>query len=109
MKIARRLCPQAAVVKGDSGKYSHYSSIITEIIREKMPVVEKASVDEFYMDMTGMDKVFGITKYSNEVRDRIIREPGLPVSMGLSVNKTVLPGEGFSRSPLRSQVASCRE
>src|SRR5579871_455742 len=48
MKIARRLCPQAAVVKGDSGKYSQYSSIITEIIREHVPVVEKASVDEFY-------------------------------------------------------------
>ncbi len=89
MKIARRLCPQAAVVRGDSGKYSKYSNIITAIIREKMPVVEKASVDEFYMDMTGMDKIFGIQKYSNEVRDTIIKEVGLPISMGLSVNKTV--------------------
>src|SRR5579864_8551579 len=38
MKIARRLCPEAAVVKGDSGKYSKESHIITEMIREKMPV-----------------------------------------------------------------------
>lgn len=89
MKIARRLCPEAAVVKGDSSKYSKYSHIITEIIKEKMPVVEKASVDEFYMDMTGMDQIFGIVKYSNEVRDRIIRETGLPISMGISKNKTV--------------------
>ncbi len=89
MKIARRLCPEAAVVKGDSGKYSKYSNIITEIIRERVPLVEKASVDEFYLDMTGMDKVFGIVKFTNELRERIIKETCLPVSMGLSVNKTV--------------------
>lgn len=89
MKIARRLCPEAAVVKGDSGKYSHYSNIITEIIRADAPVVEKASVDEFYLDMSGMDKVFGIVKYTNELRNKIIRETGLPVSMGMSKNKTV--------------------
>jgi len=89
MKIARRLCPAAAVVKGDSGKYSKYSSIITQMIREQVPVVEKASVDEFYLDMTGMDKVFGIAKYTNELRDKIIDETGLPLSMGMSQNKTV--------------------
>jgi DNA polymerase-4 len=89
MKIARRLCPEAFVVKGDSGKYSYYSHIITEIIKEKMPVVEKASVDEFYLDMSGMDQLFGIVKYSNELRDRIIKETGLPISMGISQNKTV--------------------
>ena len=58
MKIARRLCPEAAVVKGDSGKYSKFSHDVTQIIREHVPLVEKASVDEFYLDMTGMDKVF---------------------------------------------------
>ena len=84
MKIARRLCPQGVVVKGDSGKYSKYSNMVTEIIREKMPIVEKASVDEFYMDMTGMDQVFGIIKYSTEVRERIMDQTGLPISMGLS-------------------------
>ena len=89
MKIARRLCPEAMVVKGDSSKYSKYSHIITEIIKEKMPVVEKASVDEFYVDMTGMEMRFGIEKYSNQVRDKIIKETGLPVSMGISTNKTV--------------------
>lgn len=89
MKIARRLCPQVAVVRGDSGKYSHYSGIITDILRQNTPVMEKASVDEFYLDMTGMDKVFGVIKYSNELRSKIIKETGLPVSMGLSKNKTV--------------------
>jgi DNA polymerase IV len=89
MKIARRLCPEAAVVKGDSSKYSHYSRIITDIIKERIPLVEKASVDEFYLDMTGMDQFFGIAKYSKELRSLIIHETGLPISMGLSINKTV--------------------
>ena len=89
MKIARRLCPEAAVVRGDSGKYSKFSNDITQIIREHVPLVEKASVDEFYLDMTGMDKVFGIAKYTNELRDKIIKETRLPLSMGMSQNKTV--------------------
>ena len=89
MKIARRLCPEAAVVKGDSGKYSEYSNTITQIIRESVPLVEKASVDEFYLDMTGMDKVFGLKKYTGELRNRIIAETGLPLSIGMSQNKTV--------------------
>jgi DNA polymerase-4 len=89
MKIARRLCPHAAVVKGDSGKYSYWSDIITDILRQNVPVLEKASVDEFYIDMTGMDKVFGIARYSKELRKKIIDETALPISMGLSVNKTV--------------------
>jgi DNA polymerase-4 len=89
MKIARRICPEAAVVRGDSSRYSKYSHVITEILKEKMPLVEKASVDEFYMDMTGMDAVFGIEKYSYEVRDFIIKETHLPISMGISQNKTI--------------------
>jgi len=89
MKIARRLCPEALVVKGDSSKYSKYSNIITEIIKQNAPIVEKASVDEFYLDMTGMDKNFGVIKYSGELREKIIRETGLPISMGISQNKTV--------------------
>jgi DNA polymerase-4 len=89
MKIARRLCPEAAVIRGDSGRYSKESHIVTEIIRENVPVMEKSSVDEFYLDMTGMDQIFGIAKYSAELRQKIMRETHLPVSMGLSQNKTV--------------------
>jgi DNA polymerase-4 len=89
MKIARRLCPEAIVVRGDAGKYSKFSNEVTDIIREAMPLVEKASVDEFYMDMTGMDQLYGIIKYSNELRERITKQTGLPISMGLSENKTV--------------------
>jgi DNA polymerase-4 len=101
---------EAAVVKGDSSKYSKHSHIITEIIKEKMPVVEKASVDEFYMDMTGMDQIFGIVKYSNELRDRIIKETGLPISMGISQNKTVSKvATGESKPNGKMKVDSGRE
>lgn len=89
MKMARQLCPQGIVVKGNAGTYSTYSKTVTEIIREKVPIVEKSSIDEFYMDLTGMDKFFGCYKLASELRTQITRETGLPISFGMSVNKTV--------------------
>ncbi|WP_277015218.1 DNA polymerase IV [Flavobacterium lindanitolerans] len=89
MKMALRLCPQAKVVKGDMELYSKLSHTVTEIIEEKAPVVEKASIDEFYLDLTGMDKFFGTYKWTNELGARIEKETGLPISYALSVNKTV--------------------
>ncbi len=89
MKMAKERCPEAIVIKGNSGIYSDYSKMVTDIIRESVPVYEKASVDEFYMDLSGMDKFFGTMKYASELRQKIIRETGLPISFGLSQNKTV--------------------
>lgn len=89
MRLARQLCPDAVLVRGDHDLYSKYSNIVTEIIEEKIPVVEKASIDEHYLDMTGMDRFFGTWQLTQELRQRIIKETGLPISFGLSVNKTV--------------------
>jgi len=89
MKMARRLCPYAFFVRGDMDVYTRYSRMVTEIIDESAPLYEKASVDEHYLDLTGMDRFFGCLKWSHELRDRIVRETGLPISFGLSVNKTV--------------------
>lgn len=89
MRTALQLCPEAVVIKGDSGRYSKYSDMITEIIKEEVPVFEKTSIDEFYADLTGMDKFFGCFKLTSEIRDKIIKETGLPISFGLSTNKTV--------------------
>ncbi len=88
-KLARQLCPQAIFLKGDYDEYSKYSHIITDILKEKAPIVEKASIDEHYLDLTGMDKYFGCNKFATELRQKIIKETGLPISFGLSVNKTV--------------------
>lgn len=89
MKMALRLCPQAIVLRGDMDSYTEHSRIVTDIIAEEAPVYEKASIDEFYLDLTGMDRHFGCFKWSKELRETIIRESGLPISFGLSVNKTV--------------------
>src|ERR1043165_2977562 len=89
MRMAKQLCPQAIIVKGDHDKYSEYSDQVTEIIKERVPVFEKASIDEFYVDLTGMDKFFGCYKLASEIRSKIIRETDLPISFALSSNKTV--------------------
>lgn len=89
MRLAKQLCPHALYVHGDYDSYSKYSHIVTDILLEKAPLVEKASIDEHYIDLTGMDKYFGCMKFASELRDRVINETGLPISFGLSVNKTV--------------------
>lgn len=89
MRMARQLCPEAVVLRGNSSTYSKYSTLITDIIKEEVPIYEKTSIDEFYLDLTGMDRFFGCQKIASEIRAKIIRESGLPISFGLSRNKTV--------------------
>ena len=89
MRMARQLCPEAIIVKGDSEQYSKYSKDVTDIIKENVPVYEKSSIDEFYIDLTGMDKFFGCYKLASEVRQKIMKETNLPISFALSTNKTV--------------------
>lgn len=89
MKMARILCPDAVVIRGNSGVYSKFSDMVTDIIKEKSPLFEKSSIDEFYVDVTGMDKFFGTYQWAIELREKIIKETMLPISFGLSINKTV--------------------
>lgn len=86
---AKRLCPQAIFVKGNYAEYSRYSRWVTEIIAAKAPLFEKASVDEFYLDLTGMDKYFDALQWTIDLRQQIINETGLPISFGLANNKMV--------------------
>lgn len=89
MKLARRLCPDAIIVRGDYERYSYFSDMVTDIIRENVPVYEKSSIDEFYIDLSGMDRYFGCYKWATELRQKITKETGLPISFGMSQNKTV--------------------
>lgn len=101
--MAMKLCPQAKIMKGDMELYSRLSHDITEIIQEKAPVVEKASIDEFYLDITGMDKFHGSYKWTSELAHTISRETGLPLTFALSINKTVSKigtGEGKQKQNL---------
>ena len=85
MRMARLLCPEAVVIRGNSGVYSKFSDMVTDIIRESSPVFEKSSIDEFYIDATGMDRFFGCYKWAQELRERIIDETHLPISFALSI------------------------
>ena len=89
MKQALQLCPEAIVLRGDMEAYSKQSALVRAVIEDQAPMFEQASINEFYLDLTGMDKHIGCFKWSNELRERVIRETGLPLSFGLSVNKTV--------------------
>ncbi len=89
MYLALQLCPDAKVISGDMEAYSQNSHLITEIIADKAPAFEKSSIDEFYIDASGMDRFFGAFKWAVELRQKIIKESNLPISMALSVNKLV--------------------
>ncbi len=89
VKMALRLCPEATLIRGDIDLYNRYSSVVTDIIAERAPVYEKRSIDEYYIDLTGMERFYGCRKWSEELRRYISSETGLPLSAGLSINKTV--------------------
>jgi DNA polymerase-4 len=89
MKKALQLCPHAIVTSSSRGEYSKYSRWVTDIIAANVPLFEKASIDEFYIDLTGMDKFFGVSKYAQELRWKIMHETGLPISGGLSTAKFI--------------------
>ena len=84
MKKAMQLCPQAIVTNASRDQYSKYSRWVTDIIAAKVPLFEKASIDEFYIDLTGMDKFFGVSQYAKDLREFITNETGLPISCGLA-------------------------
>ncbi|RLJ75134.1 DNA polymerase IV [Pedobacter alluvionis] len=89
IKAAMRLCPDARIIRGDMDLYSKMSHEVTEIIEEKVPLLEKASIDEFYLDLSGMDRFFGCYQWTQELASRVMDHTGLPISFALSNNKTV--------------------
>jgi DNA polymerase IV len=89
MYLALQLCPDAVVISGDMEAYSQNSHEVTEIISDAAPMFEKASIDEFYIDASGMDKYFGAFKWAGELRKKIMKETHLPISLAMSVNKLV--------------------
>ena len=89
MREALTRCPQALVLPGSRGQYSRYSRWVTDIIASSAPVFEKASIDEFYLDLTGMDRFHDPLAFTIDLRRRITAETGLPISFGLATNKMV--------------------
>ena len=89
MARAVALCPHAIVMQGTRGQYSKFSQWVTDIIAAKSPLFEKASIDEFYIDLTGMDRFFDPLQWTIDLRNEIIETTGLPISFGLASNKMV--------------------
>ncbi len=89
VKLAKRLCPEVLVIKGDMESYAQCSHEVTQIISGEVPMFEKSSIDEFYIDMSGMDKFFGCTRYTEQLKRKIIKETRLSISYGLASNKLI--------------------
>lgn len=105
IKMALKLCPDAKVIRGDHELYSNLSHLVTEVIQSKVPVMEKASVDEFYLDLSGMDQFFGCYQWTKEIAAAVTKETGLPISFALSNNKTVSKiGSGESKPDGKLQI-----
>lgn len=89
IRLARRLCPEVLIIKGDMESYSKYSHLVTEIMQDNTPLFEKASIDEFYIDMTGMEKYHGCSLFIADLKKKVYKESGLPISYGLASNKLI--------------------
>jgi DNA polymerase-4 len=87
--LALQLCPDAIIISGDVEAYTVASHLVTDIIADAAPLFEKSSIDEFYIDASGMDRYFGAFKWAVELRKKIVKETNLPISLGMSVNKLV--------------------
>ncbi len=89
IRLARRLCPEAIVIRGDMESYSNYSRLVTEIMQDSTPLFEKASIDEFYIDLTGMDKFHGCSLFIAGLKKKVLKESGLPISYGMASSKLI--------------------
>ncbi len=88
LKRARKLCPEAVVLPGNPDLYLRASQALFGILRDYSPVIEPASQDEAYLDLTGTTRLFGIpadvgSRIQREVHDRL----RLSASVGLGSNK----------------------
>ncbi len=87
---AKRLCPQLIIVHGTYGLYSKLSRQVFEIVEQYSPIVERVSVDEAYVDMTGTEGLFGPPLVSAaRMRQEIWEKVKLPASIGIAPNRTV--------------------
>jgi DNA polymerase IV len=89
VRLAKRLCPELLIIRGDMEQYSNFSRMVTEIVAEEVPLFEKASIDEFYIDLSGMDKYYGCYSYTGLLGKRIEQESGLSISYALASNKLI--------------------
>lgn len=88
MAIARRLCPNAIFLHPDHTRYSDVSRQIFSILSRFSPVIEQLSIDEGFLDLTGMERLMENPRvYGEEIKRAVREETGLTASVGIAPNK----------------------
>lgn len=83
---ARRLCPEAVFVRGNRARYEEKSSEVFEVLHSYSPLVEPASIDEAYVDLSGLELVFKMSAQElvQEIQKEVVKKTGLSCSVGLA-------------------------
>ena len=90
IKQAYKLCPHGIYLHGTHGEYSRYSKAVKNILDKYAPQIEQTSIDEFYMDFTGTEKIYGsMYLFAKKLQEQILHELNLPCSIGIGTNKTI--------------------
>ena len=104
---AYRRCPDAVYLRPDMAKYARVSRQIFEVLGTLTPVVEPVSVDEAYLDLTGLEKLVGPPeKIGREIKRRILEATGLRVSVGIGPNRLIAKLASEHRKPDGLMVVS---
>lgn len=90
IRTAYKLCPHGIYLHGHGDEYTRFSKAVKNILELYVPLIEQASIDEFYLDMTGTQKMYGpIFLFATRIQKEIWNKLGLPCSIGIGSNKTV--------------------
>jgi len=90
IRTAYRLCPHGIYIHGSFDEYVYFSNAVENILSKYAPIIEPASIDEFYMDMTGCQKIYGsLFAFASFIQSEIWTKLSLPCSIGIGSNKTI--------------------
>jgi DNA polymerase-4 len=90
IRTAYKLCPQGIYIYGHSDEYNRFSKIVKNILEQYVPLIEQASIDEFYLDLTGTKMIYGsMFAFASHIQNEIWVKLGLPCSIGIGSNKII--------------------
>ncbi len=90
IRTAFRLCPQGIYLHGHGKEYGRFSRAVKRLLERYFPIVQQASIDEFYLDFTGCEKIYGEpVQFAQRLQNEIWDKLHLPSSIGIASNKTI--------------------
>jgi DNA polymerase-4 len=87
LRQAQLRCPWAATLRSDLTRYTEVSQQVATLIRAETPLSEAAAIDAFFVDLSGMDRFFGVNDVARTLGQRVRTATGLPLRLGLGPNK----------------------